>query len=431
MASISTVVSITITKGTKTVSLQSFNVACIFGPSNRFGDVIRYYTDPSDMLTDGFLVSDPEYIFATELMEQSPSPKTFAVSKFTAAVAQVDTITPSAVNNHAYKVTIDGVDYTYTSDSSATVSEIVTGLLALINADSNAACAATGTTTVILTAKVAGVGFTTSINADANMSLAHTTANHSIAQDIAATQAVDDSWYGVLVTSHVTSDIQQVAAYVESQLKVYGTSSSDSGIISTSTTDLASYLKGKSYSRTYLLYSATPGDAPEAAWMGRMFPTTPGAANWNFKTLVGITPDNLSQTQITNAQGKNCNVYITIGGLNIATIGVTPGGEYIDVTIFIDWLSSTMQANIFSVLVNSDKVPYTNKGIAAIENPISQTLQQGQDNGGLAAGWTVSAPDVADVSQIDKASRTLNNVAFEAELAGAINKVNVQGFVSV
>jgi hypothetical protein len=430
-ASIERVVRVVITKGTRQVSVQGFGVACIFGPSNRFMDPIRYYTDPSDMLADGFLTSDPEYIDAVEICSQNPRPAQFAVSHFTTPIKQVDTITPTAVNATLYKVTIGATDYSYTSDADATVAEIVAGLIALINGDANAVVIATGTTTLILTAKVAGAGFDTSINASPNMVLVHTTANHSIVDDIASLQQIDDSWYGVLVTSRNSDDIKQVAAYIETQKKLYIASSSESGITTTSTTDLASYLKGKNYERTALIRLGDPSTAPDAAWVGRMFPTTPGSSNWKFKTLIGITADNLTNTAINNAQGKNANTYITIGGVDITTEGVVSSGEYIDVTVFIDWLVANIESAVYSVFVNNDKVPYTNKGIAQVENAIRGVLQQGQDNGGLAAGWTVTVPDVADVSSQDKAARVLNNVRFDATLAGAINKVNIQGFVSV
>lgn len=439
MASIETIVKVTITKGSQQIPLVGFGVAVIFGPSNRIGsDPIRYYTNPSDMLTDGFLLADPEYIHAAELMEQTPSPVKFGVSKFTAAVAQVDTFAVSTLvaTGHAYNFTLNGTLITYTS-SSDTQQSILTALLAAIgtafptNPPVTGAVTGTGVSALLtLTASVAGVGVSyTAIDAD----LTHValTPSHSIAQDIATLQVVDDTWYGALVTSKITSDIEQVAAYIETQKKVYATASSDAGILTSSITDLASFLKGKNYERTNLIYSAAPSAAPDAAWMGRMFPTIPGAGNWKFKTLKGVTADNLSATSIGNAQGKNANIYVPFGGVPLTAEGVASSGEFFDVTILIDWIQATMEANVFSVLANNDKIPYTNKGIAAIENPVRQTLQAAQDNGGLAAGWTVSSPDVSTVSNADKASRTLNNVKFTATLAGAINKVNIQGLVSV
>lgn len=441
MASISTIVTITITKGTQSVAVQAFNVATIFGPSARFVDAIKYYekaTFSTAMIADGFLISDPEFIFASEYFSQTPAPTKVGVSHFTASVAQVDTFTVSTlVDSHNYTFTLNGTPITYNSGIGATQQSVLDGLNAAIvtafpsNPPVTGVRTGTGGSAILtLTSTSPGIGVTyTAIDVD----LAHLTptANHSIVSDIAATQLVDDTWYGILVTSHTDWDILQIAAYAETQLKIYGTCSSDAAILTGATTDLASILKGKAYTRTFFMYHATPTDGIEAAWVGRMFPTTPGAANWNFKTLAGITPDNLNPTQITNAQGKNANVYITVGGVNIATVGVIPSGDFIDVTILIDWITSTMQANVYSILVNNDKVPFTNKGIAAIENGVSQTLQQAQDNGGLAAGWTVSAPDISAVPNADKASRTLNGVSFSATLAGAINKVNIQGFVGV
>lgn len=70
--------------------------------------------------------------------------------------ASAYTIVPTAVNSYAYKITIDGVDYNFTADSSANATEVTTGLKNAINADSNCKASASGTTTVVLAPKVAG-----------------------------------------------------------------------------------------------------------------------------------------------------------------------------------------------------------------------------------------------------------------------------------
>src|SRR5579875_1186792 len=92
MESPTLIVNVTITKSTRTVSGLAFNVPVILGPSNRFSDAYRSYVSPQDMISDGFELSDPEYIEALALMSQAgPKPPRFLVSKFSAAVAQVDT----------------------------------------------------------------------------------------------------------------------------------------------------------------------------------------------------------------------------------------------------------------------------------------------------------------------------------------------------
>lgn len=90
-------------------------------------------------------------------------------------IAQVDTVTPTAVNSTNYVLYVNGSTYEYLSDSSATAAEIVAGLLAEINANPDSPVTASGTNTLILTAKVAGTAFVTQVGP--NLSVAHTTAN--------------------------------------------------------------------------------------------------------------------------------------------------------------------------------------------------------------------------------------------------------------
>ncbi len=112
-----------------------------------------------------------------------------AIAACPAAVAQVDTVTvTTGVNSTDYTVTINGTAYTITSDASATTTEVSAALVACINgggascknslpAAGNADVTAADTTDdFTLTADVAGTPFTAT-EADANLTLAATTAN--------------------------------------------------------------------------------------------------------------------------------------------------------------------------------------------------------------------------------------------------------------
>lgn len=444
MAPISTIITVTITKSSRVVTQQAFGVPVIFGPSNRIGsDPYRVYTDPADMLADGFLIADPEYKHAVLLCSQPIRPQKFVVSKNTAAVAQVDTFAVNTITaSHVYTLTINSVIINYTAGGSETQQSILAALLTAIGVAFPSNPPVTGAVTgsgagalLTLTSTVAGVGVSyTAI--DALLTHVAVTPNHSISQDIATCQGViaqANQFYGVLVCSKVKTDILQVAAYIESQLLVYVSATADSDTLTSVATDVMSLLKGFSYNRTMVMYSAMATSGPDAAWMGYMLPTTPGIGNWALKTLNGVIADNLSATQIGNVVSKNGNIYVPMGGAGITLYGTCASGEYFDVTIFSDWLASTIQTNVFTVLTdpNNLKVPYTNQGIALIENQIAAALRQGQDNQGIVAGWTVFGPDVNDVPTADKKSRTLNGVGFTAELAGAINKVNIRGFLTV
>lgn len=442
------IVDIVITQQTAAVPQAGFGVPLIVGPKGfTNSDVLRYYTSAKAMLADGFTTSDAEYKYAVEAFEQALSPTQVGIGKRTTAVTQVDTITPTAVNLTLYKVTLDGVDYSYTSDASATVSEIVAGLLALVNADSAAPAAATGTVTLILTGKTAGQGFTTSINANPDMALVHTTPNNGIVDDLVAILNAPngDLWYGLALCSNVVGDILQAAAFIETLKKIYVAASGDSAIDSGSTSDVASVLKGKGYKRTALFFS--PGSynlGVDAAWLGGQLPQTPGASTWMFKSLVGITPDSYTSNQRTTligvpgvSTGKGVNIYETVGGVAITENGWMVGGQYIDITVGIDWLQSTMQNNIYSLLVNNPKIPYTDKGISVIENAVRQTLKQGSDDGGTGlldhTSIQVTTEAVADIPTSDRAARILpaGAVTFSARLTGAFQNIVINGTVTV
>jgi len=100
-----------------------------------------------------------------------------------------------------------------------------------------------------------------------------------------------------------------------------------------------------------------------------------------------------------------------------------------------DFIQARIEENVFATLVNEDKIPFTNAGIDVIKSKIKQVLLQAVGLGILVdepdRPLKVSAPDILVIPTNDKATRTLNNVTFEGFYAGAVHKVNIQGFLSI
>jgi hypothetical protein len=334
------------------------------------------------------------------------------------------------LNNTLYSSTINGVVFSYTSDADATAAEIAGGLISAINGGTEPVTAS-GTTTVVLTADQAGVGFTAT--ATSNLANVATTANVGPVEDLQAISEENDDWYGLMMISRDNLEILSVAGYIETQRKFFLACTDDAGVLAAGSTDIASKLQARNYARTAYLYSGDEANYPEAAWLGRQLPEDPGSSTWKFKTLVGIVADNLTGTQQSFAEGKNANIYTKVGGVDITSEGKVAEGEFIDVIIGVDWIEVNMQADIYTALVSEKKVPYTDQGVGVIENIVRSVLQQAVTRQILAAdpSFTVSVPLVANVPQIDKAQRILRNVNFEATLAGAIHAVVVRGNVSV
>lgn len=263
-------------------------------------------------------------------------------------------------------------------------------------------------------------------------------ASDPVQDDWDAVAASNNDWYGMALTSRATQDILDTADWAEARPKLFGTCSSQDAIINESANDdqtsLAYQLFSAGYTRTFLLWHQdADDDYPECAWFGRCLPLEPGSETWKFKQLATISFSNLSTTQAINAQTKSCNTYQFVGGVNITAEGVVSSGEFIDIIRGVDWLTARIQEFVFFVLVNNNKVPYTDTGIAMIEAEVRRALDLGVTNNFLAADpqYEIEVPRAATVAPADKAARILRDVRFQATLAGAIHFVEIRGVVTV
>jgi len=248
---------------------------------------------------------------------------------------------------------------------------------------------------------------------------------------IQAAYDVSKDWYAVLIASRADADIADAAAKVEVLKRLLLACSSSAAVLAASSVNILNTLNAANYDRTVYMWSADQANFPEAAWAGRVLPTDPGSATWKFKTLAGIAADSLTGTQSTYIRTtKKGNTYETMGGVSITREGTVVSGEFIDIIIGIDWLKARIEEDVFQQLVNSDKIPYTNAGIAIIENILRTRLQDAVAQGVLSS-FTVSVPDVATILSADKIARTLPDVTFTGVLAGAIHKVEINGKVTV
>lgn len=431
MASISEIVNVSISRDSQAVTRAGFGVMMHLALTRVFDDgaLVREYTSAADLLTDGFLTTDSAYIAASKYFSAPTAPESIIIGR--RKTGDTVTVTPTAVNSTAYTITINGTDFTFTSDASATVAEIVTGLVAAINAGSEPVTATNSTTHVTLNPDVATTYYSVAVNGNMTVTM---TASQSWALDLAAIREANDTWYGLSTYSHLEADVADISAAIETMKKIYGYSSADAGIIAATQTDVAADLSALNPDRTFGLYSAVADTSfPEARWFGEMFPKDPGSATWKFKTLSGVVADSLTTTQRTNASGKDINTYESIGGVDITREGVMASGEFIDVIVGADWLEARLEERIYSRLVGNDKLPYTDAGITVIETEIRAQLQEAVAAGYLAEypAPVVVVPKVANISSANKLARLLTGITFQGTLAGAIHKTTINGSVVV
>lgn len=432
----------------------NFGTPLVVGPHVKFLERVRSYTNVDQVIQDGFEPTDPIYLAVQAAFSPTPSVPRVLVGR-----RQVDSITATidtVADSTLYRVTISTLDnilgetLEFTSGVSATASSIETGLAALINASAQPITAtATGGSGLVIAADVGGAAFT--VATLSNMSIAAPVATDDITTDLVNIRDENDQWYGLVLTERTQADQLLAAAYIETQTKIFGTATAEpEALMAVSTTDLLALLKASDYARTFAYYhqDANTGEYPEATSMGTSFTYNPGEATWAFKRLPGIPVSDLTDTQFNVVRknlgfGKNGNVIVRIRNVPMTYEGTMASGEYIDNIRFRDWLEDQITVNVFSLLVNSPKVPYTDDGIAAVEARIQQSIERGIERGGISPpifntdtqklepSYVINVPKQFDVPFNNKANRVLEDVTFRAVLAGAIHATTINGTLTV
>lgn len=451
MANIDRIVNVQISLNTTGISTEGFSTLLCVGPHMYGLTRVSTYTDPNQMIEDGFSADDALYRMVSDAFAQTPSPAQVKVGRqqvdgFTLMVGQLGATSTYVltVSNTLADGTIRKKEYSYTN-SSGSESDILKGLLQAITGDSDAVItdneeqASEETLTQLhLEAKNPGTAF--SVQCTSNLSTKMDDPTEDIADTMAAVVASDSDFYGVALASRDDADILAMAAWAESNEKLFGTATAADGAKNSEiTNDIGSQLQAKNYYRTFWFYHALAAtEYPECAIMARCFSINPGGETWANKQLSSITTDSLSETEALAVQGKNGNTFEPFRNISITQNGKVAAGEWIDVIRFRDWLAEEIKVNVFNLLINRDKVPYTDAGIAAIESQIRAALTLGQTRGGIAPteydengnqnlGFTISVPLSSSISPNQKALRILNDVKFTARLAGAIHVVNITG----
>lgn len=315
-----------------------------------------------------------------------------------------------------------------------TADDIVIGLINSIEAGGEPITLFNNGDNFNIEANVAGADF--SISTDMSGKLGLTTLDKFSTDPVIALQNIkekDIDFYFVLSTSTAKDDILTLAAYIETQVMLFATDSIDSDITFDVTTDVLSILKGLKYDRTFLQYTSKADNFLSAAWVGCMAPKDPGSATWDFKQGTGIVADTYSDTIKNRILTKNGNVYTTVGGIDIFEKGTVVGGEWIDIMQGTDWITINIQANVYTMFINEDKVSYTTAGIASIASVILATLKTAIVLGILTSDVTpeVIVPKITEISTSDKSTRVLKNIKFTGTYAGAIQKVYINGTLTV
>ena len=435
MGNLSDIVNVTIALNTTSVQRGVFGIPLIASPHASFTELVRTYTSYDSTNPDNLPPAVQSALQAG--FSQIPHPTQIKVGRMSVqkvAIAPVD-----AVGLSVYSLKLGSALITVTAAASPTTSTIATQLASAINtaAVGVTATAVGGIVELVFTSAIVPVTTFIKIKWDVITPSATT---GIAATDLGAINATDNSWYTLHLTERTKQRVLDAAAWTETQDKLFVTASAEAGILAPgTTTDLISTLKASNYFRTAAAYhTKADTEYADVAWAARVLPIQPGGETWALKKLTGITSDNLSATDKATVISKGGNTFETYSdSLSLTNPGKVVSGEWIDVIRFRDWLKNFVQTSMVQLMVNRDKVPYTDGGIQMLASNLRASLREGQRVGGIAPdeadadgnkvpGFNVTAPLASEVDSATKASRVVN-LKFNARIAGAIHVANVTG----
>ncbi len=239
-----------------------------------------------------------------------------------------------------------------------------------------------------------------------------------------------------------TPDQKAIADYVEAnvfQLSATLETNSPSAYDAGSTTDIGAYIHDKNYRASSVTFSSHPQEYSEIAYVQSVLSTVYIGGQTKdamFKVGAGITPESLSETQLTVLESKNINVYTRVGSADAYRYG-TQGADTWWTDSYYGWsnLREYLSVSVHNGLHRRPKTPLTRQGQSLVVDDIGVVLNAFVNNGFLAdraeEDETLSAPYVtrkaytinaSPIYNSDRATRTLAPIAIIAYEAGTIHK---------
>lgn len=187
------------------------------------------------------------------------------------------------------------------------------------------------------------------------------------------------------------------------------------------------------FTRTFTFYH-TADESYAAALAASGAQPTIGKTSWKFVSdLVGITPENISASEIIKLQNENLICYVTKANNSNQTDDKNASGMYIDTVHGLDQVKTLVENNLQNSLNTAGKTPYDATGLGMIAASLENTLGLCYNNGIIATGadgkamYSSSVPNIANIKRADIGQRVLKNVKFNYTPSSAINTIYVRG----
>lgn len=285
-----------------------------------------------------------------------------------------------------------------------------------------------------VTANADGNWFSISVGAVELLSIAQTHDAGAIGAELAAILLADKSWYWLVTLYNSQDYIQDCAAWVEANGRVYAPETVDTEVITTAydadtSDDVIATITGFSYKRTEVWYHHIPAQIGGAAKAGLLAPLDPGSWTDCFKTLVGVTASPLNTTHRTNLVNRRGNGYMIEMGRSITFEGMVGNQDFgfLDITVGLDAFVDDLRAAIFGVQVANLKIGYTDPDLLKVKAAgMGSCKRYSSEQRPVFTNDpapTFTVPKVADIDADTRALRVLPDCTVHGQLTGAAQTI--------
>lgn len=235
-----------------------------------------------------------------------------------------------------------------------------------------------------------------------------------------------------------------VASWCEASGRVFGWADSDVKILQSGTENSFKDAKSFNLRNTICVFDASKNmdEYPEVSILGRAATVNYNVANsvliLAFKQGPTITTADLSSGQLTALESYNGNAFISVDGNTMFYNGKMADGTWFDTVQGVSWLTSKIRVNVFNLFYQSTtKIPWTDTGVAMVNQQVTMALDLAVTNGLIAAGYDNEGtfyPDGYRVMSTDlsllqsqKGKRIWEGTSFIAIGSGALQGAVITG----
>ena len=181
-----------------------------------------------------------------------------------------------------------------------------------------------------------------------------------------------------------------------------------------------------------IAYESDDVVCPEAALVGATAGMEAGSFTYKNIILKGVTAQSFTSAEVEALHDKGVITILKKAGSVVTSEGVVVEGEYADIIDSKDFIIQEIETQCQSLLNRVPKLPYNNKGIAALEGVVLSVLMDAANNGMIAQNengyeYSVNFGTRADAAASDISSRHYAEGSFTFTLAGAIHTATING----